>query len=185
MVRLPAYILAGGESRRYGQDKTLISWDGKPLILRTVATARKVASRVKIVAHERDKFEFTGIPVLLDVVERVGPLGGLLTALEDCPVERCLILASDMPFLTAEWLSKISNIRADAPVVFSQSSRGVEPLCAIYSKATLPFWWEQYRSKNLRLQKGIQQLGGVRVEFENRLETRPPFFNLNEPDALP
>ncbi|MBU1707282.1 molybdenum cofactor guanylyltransferase [bacterium] len=185
MVRLPAYILAGGESRRYGQDKTLLSWDGEPLILRTVRTAQKVASDVKIVARERDKFEFVGIPVLLDVVERCGPLGGLLTALEDCHAEQCLVLASDMPYLTEEWLSELFDIWEDAPIIFSQSSKGIEPLCAIYSKATLPFWWEQYRNKNFSLQKGIQQLGGVQVEFKNELESHPPFFNLNEPNELP
>lgn len=184
MIQLSAYILAGGESRRYGQDKTLILWDGEPLILRTVRTAQKATSDVKIVARVREKFEFVGVPVLLDVVERVGPLGGLLTALEDCPGERCLILASDMPYLTAEWLNKLCDIREDTPVIFSQSSKGAEPLCAVYSKATLPFWWEQYRSKNFSLQKGIQQLGGVQVEFKDELESHPPFFNLNEPNAL-
>ncbi len=183
MIQLPAYILAGGESRRYGQDKTLLSWDGEPLIFRTVRTAQKAALDVKIVARSRDKFEFVGVPVLLDVVERVGPLGGLLTALEDCPGERCLILASDMPYLTTEWLRKLCDIREDTPVIFSQSSKGAEPLCAVYSKATLPFWWEQYRSKNLSLQKGIRQLGGVQIEFKNALESHPPFFNLNEPNA--
>jgi len=180
---LPAYILAGGESRRFGQDKTLISWDGQPLVVRTVRIAQEVASVVKIVARHSEKFEFVGVPVLLDVVERVGPLGGLLTALEDCPVDRCFVLACDLPYLTADWLIKLTETRVDAPVVFSQSTKGSEPLCAIYAKRTLPDWWTRYHAGKRSLWDGIVDLGGVPVEPPPELESHLPFFNLNWPNS--
>lgn len=180
---LPAYILAGGESRRFGQDKTLISWDGQPLVVRTVHIAQEVASVVKIVARHSEKFEFVGVPVLLDVVERVGPLGGLLTALEDCPVERCFVLACDLPYLTAAWLLKLAEVRSDTPIVFSHSTKGSEPLCAIYAKRTLPHWWARYRAGKRSLWDGILDLAGVPVEPPPELESRLPFFNLNWPDS--
>ena len=183
MNRLPAYILAGGESTRFGRDKTLENWEGEPLILRTVRTAQKIASEVKLVAREIQKFEFVGVSVLLDIVERIGPLGGLLTALEDCSNDRCLILAADMPYLTVEWLVQLTDTRSDKPVIFSQSMKGVEPLCAIYSKSTLPFWWARYRTGKRGLRDGIQELGGVGVEpSDNTQQSHPPFFNLNEPN---
>lgn len=180
---MPAYILAGGESRRYGQDKTLILWDGQPLIVRTVRTAQKVASAVKIVARQREKFEFVGVPVLLDIVGPVGPLAGLLTALEDCPHEHCFILACDMPHLTADWLNKLAAIQSDEPVIFSHSTRGPEPLCAIYARRTLPLWWARFRSEKYSLWDGIQELGGLAVELPAELESHPPFLNLNWPNS--
>lgn len=183
MIRLPAYVLAGGESRRFRQDKTLLSWDGEPLIVRTVRIAQSVASEVKIVARDIQKFEFVGVSILLDIVERIGPLGGILTALEDCPDDRCLILACDMPYLTSDWLKELTEIREDTPVIFSQSEKGIEPLCAIYSKRTLAFWWDRYNSGRRSLHDGIRELGGVAAKPPAEFESHPPFFNLNEPGA--
>ncbi|MBM3325083.1 MAG: molybdenum cofactor guanylyltransferase [Calditrichaeota bacterium] len=179
--RLPAYVLAGGESRRFGQDKTLLEWEGEPLIARTVRIAKEVAHEVKIVAREREKFEFVGVPVLLDIVERAGPLAGLLTALEDCAQDYCFILSCDLPHLTADWLMKLAEFRQDKQVVFSQSEKGMEPLCAIYAKATLPFWWERFRQKKWSLCDGIEELGGLAVEFVQEPNKPIPFFNLNWP----
>lgn len=180
---MPAYILAGGESRRFGRDKTLLFWDGQPLVLRTVETVQQVAWPVKIVARERDKFSMANVPVLLDVVSGVGPLAGLVTALEDCPASRCFVLAADMPYLTPDWLRLLEQAPA-APVVYSSSPRGVEPLCAIYAKLMLPFWWERYRTGRHSLWDALQELGGMAVECPPERDP-PPFFNLNTPVSLP
>jgi molybdopterin-guanine dinucleotide biosynthesis protein A len=68
-----------------------------------------------------------------------GPLGGIITALEDAaksspPCEWNLVLSCDMPFLTREWLTFLCERAAisEAQVVLPHSIQGPEPLCACY-----------------------------------------------------
>jgi molybdopterin-guanine dinucleotide biosynthesis protein A len=64
----------------------------------------------------------------------VGPLGGIATALHQTRAAWNLIIACDMPYLTADWLQFLLQ-RAEASnadAVVPRSERGPEPLCAVY-----------------------------------------------------
>jgi molybdopterin-guanine dinucleotide biosynthesis protein A len=132
------YVLAGGASSRFGQDKALIEVGGKPMLARMCELLRGVVNEVNVVAPP-EKYLSIGVQTVADRWPGEGPLGGIVTALlntEKCDPQRewNLIVSCDMPFLTQEWLAYLADraLKSSAQVVLPHSAHGPEPLCACY-----------------------------------------------------
>ena len=81
-------VLVGGESRRMGSDKALLSYDGKATQLeRTAALLQSVCPRVFISQREEQPFPTPeGTEAIFDHVEEArGPLRGILSAMHAHP----------------------------------------------------------------------------------------------------
>lgn len=137
-MKFPGYVQAGGGSTRFGSDKALTILGGKTMLQRSVDLLSNLCLPVKIVAAV-GKYEDPPAPLVEDRWPGHGPLGGIITALQDAgseprPATFALIVSCDMPFLTAEWLDFLC-VRAQnskAQVVVPQSENGLEPLCACW-----------------------------------------------------
>jgi len=116
------------------QDKAFLQIAGTTLLDRVLAVARDVASEVRIVG-QAEKFE-TYAPVVEDVFEQRGPLGGIHAALRSSSTDLNLMLAVDVPFVTAEFLRYlISRASQTEAVVTVPRSGYFHPLCAIYRRS--------------------------------------------------
>jgi molybdopterin-guanine dinucleotide biosynthesis protein A len=134
-----AAILAGGRARRLGgADKASLPIGRARIIDRQLAALSTVADDIRIVANDRDRYAGLGLRVIADVVPDAGPLGGLYTALLDATHDRVLVLACDLPFVTAALLQRLATESGTGPdndevdAVVPRSARGLEPLCALY-----------------------------------------------------
>ena len=132
------YILAGGGSTRFGRDKALVEFAGEPMLARMMNLMRSVTTDLKVVAKSGKYAEF-GAQIVSDRWPGEGPLGGIITALEDAGESSAdsgwnLIVSCDMPFLAREWLAFLCGRTAisKAQVVLPYSAHGPEPLCACY-----------------------------------------------------
>jgi len=135
---IAGYVLAGGGSRRFGRDKALVDIDGEPMLARMIALLRGVPMAVKMIAG-RGKYESFGVKIVEDRWPGEGPMGGIITALEDSaksatPYEWNLIVSCDMPFLTREWIAFLCERarNSEAQVILAHSAHGPEPLCACW-----------------------------------------------------
>ncbi len=135
---IAGYVLAGGGSKRFGRDKALAEIGGRTMLLRMHELLGRVASKVTVIAAP-EKYARLGFKCVADRWPGEGPLGGIITALEDAGARNAtpewnLIVTCDMPFLTQEWLAYLSERAANsaAHVVFPESAHGPEPLCACY-----------------------------------------------------
>jgi molybdenum cofactor guanylyltransferase len=137
-VGVAGYILAGGGSTRFGRDKALVEVGGLPMIARMIELLQSVTRQVKIVAVP-SKYDAFGAEIVEDRWPGEGPLGGIITALEDAAqsasrLEWNLVVSCDMPFLTRDWLQFLANraAKSSVQVVFPHSASGPEPLCACW-----------------------------------------------------
>jgi len=137
-VGVAGYIMAGGGSTRFGRDKALVEVGGMPMIAHMMELLESVTTQVKIVAAP-GKYAAFGAEIVEDRWPGEGPLGGIITALEDAAkgpadCEWNLIVSCDMPFLTREWLVFLGKRagKSKAQVVFPHSASGPEPLCACW-----------------------------------------------------
>jgi molybdopterin-guanine dinucleotide biosynthesis protein A len=110
------------------------------MLERMIGLLRGVSKEAKIVAR-CGRYEAFGVDIVEDRWPGEGPLGGIVTALEDAAgsagrAEWNLILSCDLPFLTREWLLFLCEraARSQARVVLPYSANGPEPLCACYRK---------------------------------------------------
>ncbi len=128
-----AFILAGGKSKRMGTDKAFVTLNGRTLLEQMVDLARSVCADVRIV-RERGKVSAFAT-VVEDVFRGCGPLGGIHAALRSSNTDLNLILAVDVPFLSAEFLEfMITKSRCGAMVTVARTSGGWQPLCAVYRR---------------------------------------------------
>ncbi len=135
------YVMAGGGSTRFGRDKALVEVGGRLMLERMIELLRGVTTQVKIVAAP-GKYSAFGTEIIEDQWPGEGPLGGIITTLEDAakssaPADWNLIVSCDMPFLTQEWLAFLGKraAKSKAQVVFPRSASGPEPLCACWQTA--------------------------------------------------
>jgi molybdopterin-guanine dinucleotide biosynthesis protein A len=136
LPKIPVYILAGGTSRRYGSDKARALHGDTPLIVGVARALEPVASRITVVAATAGVYDDLGLKTIADAVPQKGPLGGLLTALEDCPEPGWLFLvACDWIGIRAEWVQALLESRTEQSLSVVYKDDRYQPLFALYHTA--------------------------------------------------
>jgi len=149
-VNVSAAILAGGKSSRMGQDKALMEIRGKCMIKHVLDAVSKYVGELMIISSSGSRtgaYDFLKVPVHPDAVVSCGPLAGIYTALHHCTGDHCLVVACDLPFLSTALIKFLVDNCAGHDVFACESEAGVEPLCAVYSKACLPAVEQQLQQK--------------------------------------
>ncbi len=129
-----ACIIAGGKGRRFGGDKLMHVYRGKPLILHVADILRKNFDTVSIIADDAARFAHLPFPCYADLVKNVGPLAGILTALHYSPSKRIFAAAGDMPVLSEQLIRYMVEISKDFDVTVPIVGEELEPLHAVYAK---------------------------------------------------
>jgi molybdopterin-guanine dinucleotide biosynthesis protein A len=174
---LAAAILAGGEAKRLGGiNKGTLAIGDIQIVDRQLTALREVASDVFVVGAESPAWTSRGLRVVPDEMAGLGALGGIYTAIVQSPSDRTLVVACDMPFVSAAFLRLLAAEDEDADVVMPRSARGYEPLCAIYSRACAP----EIRA---RLARGELQ-AAVLPRDVRAIEIGPQIIALADPDGL-
>jgi molybdopterin-guanine dinucleotide biosynthesis protein A len=139
--QVAGFILAGGASSRMGRDKGLLDFGGVPLIVHTARLIEPLVAEVTVVGSPR-RYAKLGLHVIADDVQLKnsrdssgsGPLAGIATALGATRSPWNLILACDLPYLSAEWIDWLLSraLRSRGEAVVPRTERGIEPLAAVY-----------------------------------------------------
>jgi molybdenum cofactor guanylyltransferase len=134
-----AVVLAGGESRRMGRDKSLLPLDGRPLIAHVLDQLRPHFQEVLVSAGSPDRYRFLGVPVVPDRAAGRGPLMGIACALAATAHERVFFAACDIPEIRIEVVRRMLREAAGCDGVVARRPGGwIEPLFAVYRKSMLP-----------------------------------------------
>lgn len=159
---LTGAVLAGGQSRRMGQDKALLAIDGEPLWLRQVRVLQAAGAGDTGVVRQREQAPLNVPPPLRlwhDTVIGAGPLAGLQTALAGCETEWLAVLATDMPRIDATWFRWLQGYcRPGCGAIVRHPNGHFEPLAAIYPRAALPEVEHRLRTGSLALHGLIEAL---------------------------
>jgi molybdopterin-guanine dinucleotide biosynthesis protein A len=176
-------ILAGGKSKRMGQNKALMDHRGKPLIQHVLETIRPLTERQMIIGDPA-LYEGFGVPVHADAFTGKGPLAGLHSALKHSTTDLNFIVGCDMPNIDRSILDHLSGHLDESHDAFVPIHDGlIEPLCAIYHKRCLSSFAECVETDVLKLSEAFVT---VRVKFVpvgagTNLEDLYVFKNLNTP----
>lgn len=126
-----AAILAGGQARRLGgQDKRALDVRGTRMLERQLGALTPLTTRVVCVGGT--PAAAAGLACVPDLMPGLGALGGLYTALATATTERVLVLACDLPFVTAPFLAFLLGVDPEADAVVPVPASGPQPLCAVY-----------------------------------------------------
>ena len=87
-----------------GRDKAMLEIDGVTMIECAIDLIRRAGIEPVVVGSFGERPRHTGARVIPDDWPAAGPLGGIATALRNTVAPWNLVMACDMPYVTAEWL---------------------------------------------------------------------------------
>ena len=178
-------VLAGGESRRFGQAKALATLRGAPMASWGVRALRAAGLAVGVVSDEEGVEAALGVPARPDLDAGLGPIGGLWTALQwaqERGDDGVLLLGCDMPLVNQAMLRTVLGWSARAAAVVPMGSEGPEPLCALYRATCASEVERRLRSKDRSLRGLAEAIGAVFIGEEAVAEVSDPrvaFLNVN------
>jgi molybdopterin-guanine dinucleotide biosynthesis protein A len=124
-----------------GRDKAVLPYAGRTQLERAMALLRSRVARC-FVSLRPDQVEDPGrraFPHIIDGLENLGPVAGILAAQAEYPEAAWLVLACDLPLLDGPSLDELLAGRAPARLAtaYRSSHDGLpEPLCAIWEPAS-------------------------------------------------
>ncbi len=182
MDDLQAFILAGGASSRMGTDKSQLPLEGQTFTERIAETLRKLTDSVSVVGREAD----ARLPSVADVYPQWGALGGLHAALAACKREWAIVVACELPFVSAELFLFLAEKRVDHDAVVPVQEDGrPQPLAALYrvdpcrQRATELI--EAGRRRPLDLLEAVKTHWISFAEIRNLDQAERFFVNINTP----
>ncbi len=136
---LRGLVLAGGKSRRFGQDKASAMYKGKRLLEHAVGLLTALHLKPIVVTRLGVDYPFLNCPILYDKLPEMGPLGGIYTAMNRFKKVDFIVLTCDMPDLGPTLaLQLLEHLEDDYLTVFShrlvpQPFPGIYPssLCSL------------------------------------------------------
>ncbi len=176
-------ILIGGRSVRMGQDKSQLTYYGKPQRNHLAALLEPYCQRVYWSVNARQATELlaSGQLLIMDAFDWRGPLNGILSAFRHDPAAAWLVVACDLPLLTTRSLDALINGRdpAKKATAFRGTDGLPDPLLSIWEPAFVPIidlavTTGQYSPRQLLQQHDIQLLTAPAIE---------ELTNINDPAA--
>jgi molybdopterin-guanine dinucleotide biosynthesis protein A len=188
---MSAIVVAGGVSKRFGQEKCLAKLGGKPLILHVLNRLAQIVDEVVVVVSSNEQKLKIGrivekrVHIEIDNARFQTPLVGALTGFEAISRKNALLLACDTPFLSPEMLFFLwKSCKNKDGVVPRWPNGNIEPLHSAYNVAaakraaglTLTDGKLDMRSFLAKMQR-IQYIPITYLEkFDSELKT---FYNIN------
>ena len=195
LVPVTGVILAGGQSRRMGQNKAFLQLGDEPIIGHVIRRMRLVTDELLLITNNHAEYAHLGLPMHSDRVPDAGALGGIYTGLMHASHEVILCVACDSPFLQPKLLAYLVSVLGeyDAVMPYTQSSRQtplcrniiLQTLCAAYSKSCLPVIKRMLQESELRVHALAERahIQHVSPEVWQGFDSEGmSFFNINTPD---
>lgn len=175
-------IIAGGHSSRMKQDKRLIEINGVSLLENILIKASRenfvntflcVEKRSHFIDYLAKKYNAN---VLVDKVQNVGPMSGILEGLVNMDTQWALAVSCDMPFFNFEVVTPLIKYLKDYKVVMPSH----QPLIAFYHKSLIEIFKKSLENNQRKLHFAIEKVHHKLVE----INSTAGFFNVNTPADL-
>lgn len=178
-------ILAGGESRRMGFPKQLLTLKDRRIVEHVLDVLKFFFDEILIITDNKNRFAgFKGVEIVEDIIKGCGPLGGIYTGLKRSSRDRVFFVACDMPFLHNGLMERLLRTSRDESFdcIIARSDKGIEPLHGIYSRNILSTIEES-------LDKGELSVSGILAKsdcryIKARKDEIASFSNINTPEDL-
>ncbi|MDO8350764.1 MAG: molybdenum cofactor guanylyltransferase [Gallionella sp.] len=179
-----ALILAGGESRRMGQDKARVLLGEQTLLQRVSAIVQPLFAEV-IVSVRQPRAD-CNFPQVSDDPAHAGPLAGLAAGLARSKTPWLFVVACDMPFVTRQLIENIDKFREGVDAVVPVVQGYPQPMAAFYATRCLGALREILDGSGRHSLRELLDRLNVRYVNEADLQETDlrSFFDLDTPEDL-
>jgi len=181
-----ALVLAGGESRRMGGDKTQLLLGEQTLLQGVIAIVQPLFPRVLV--SVRSYRPDVALPQVCDAYAGAGPLAGLCAGLAHVESAWLFAIAADMPFVRAALVERLARARGACQAVVPIVHGHPQALAAFYAASSLAPLLTILRGDGKRsLRLALESLRVCYVDERELLAVDPglrSFFDLDTPQDL-
>jgi molybdopterin-guanine dinucleotide biosynthesis protein A len=182
-------ILAGGQNTRFsGTNKALIRVGGRCILDGIYDVFSELFEEIILVTNDPIQYLEWDLNIVTDLFPIRSSLTGIHSGLFYMTDSYGFVAACDTPFLKKELVKTIlDSIEPGVDIVIPETSKGLEPLCSVYSKRCLKPVEQQLTQQQLKIRQVFQK---VRVKKlpEPILRKADPdllsFSNINTPEDL-
>jgi molybdopterin-guanine dinucleotide biosynthesis protein A len=184
-VEAMGFITAGGRSSRMGRDKAWLELGGRPMISYVLDALKPAVTELAIIANTAD-YDVLGVAIVPDVNLGIGPIEAVRTALAASRYDQVILVGCDLPFVTPELfrylLSKAGRYDSVVPM---GPDKMPEPLCAVYSRRSLPEVERMIASRQFKISPLFERVDTLFIGLDelSGLSGSEFFFeNINTPE---
>ena len=168
-----AYILIGGESKRFGSLKWQTTINGQTILDRIWDACDGIGNRYVIGKKKLDSISY---PFIKDELEINAPINGLYTALKYSKTDWILLLSCDLPLIDSRVFNKLWDSKSEnCDIVIPVSNDKIQVTCGFYQKRIFTKLESEIHNGNYSLFKLVEKLNPCYVNFENNQS----FLNMN------
>lgn len=181
---LHGLVLAGGMSRRMGQDKGLMEYHGKPQRLWMADLISEFCEETFISCRPDQTEELSGgkYPPLADTFTGLGPFGAIASAFRSNPNAAWLVVACDLPLLGKTGIQQLVESRNASKIATAFNSpvnQFPEPLVAIWEPRSYPALLHFLTLGYACPRKVLINTDIARIDIQDNEE----LSNVNDPEA--
>lgn len=183
-------ILCGGDSSRFGEDKTRELINGVPLYKLIWNNLAGESEDVFLQVAPGDEYD---LPTEVDLIPEGGPLAGIYSALSHAENDWLFVSACDLPNLDPEivevLLDEVGSENYSEVVIPRWENGYYEPLAALYNRTLLPDLEKLIEegtrkiTEILRVADGVREVSVEKLLAEDKISSGC-FFNLNTREDL-
>ena len=185
-------ILAGGQSRRMGENKALMQLGDDSLIGHVIHRMRPITDELLLITNSPTEYGHLGVSMHGDIFPDTGALGGIYTGLTHASQDAVLCVACDSPFLNPKLLTYLVSVLGEYDAVMPETfvhhdntQITLQTLCAAYSQRCLPIIELMLRESELRVH-ALAERARIKCISPEIWQAFDPdgmsFFNINTPE---
>ena len=133
-----AVILAGGQSRRFGQDKAFFKIGKRPMIRIVADTLTKEFEEVFVAGGDLQRLHECNLTGYPDPVPGKGALGGIYNGLTRTKADWIFFCGCDMPLIKSAIIRAVVDSIGDEDILMPIVGQVRQPLHAVYKRTIIP-----------------------------------------------
>ena len=181
-------VLAGGKSKRFGEDKSNVKLNGKTLLEHTLNKIKSKFNTIIIVSNNKILKDYITIKDCID--GQLGPLVGVLSAMKwikknNQPFKWVATFPCDTPFFNSSLIDKFieSSKLNDSPLYFAKSEKKRHNIFGLWSLKLIEILEKDIINNNHRkVEKWANKIGVKTINISYK--ELDPFFNINTKEDL-
>ena len=157
-------LLAGGKSRRMGQDKALLLYQGKSFLENSIEKAAVLGIQKIYLSGNREKTK--DVTVVEDIYPGLGPMAGLHAGMKSIETPYFFVLPVDVPQIPVQLLENMleshenvlkNKSTLEKPYVLRHEGM-LEPLIGIYPTSMAQYLEEKIQKEQLSVFRMLKEL---------------------------
>ena len=172
-------LLAGGQSKRMGSDKGLLTLENTTFSHKLLELAKEITPNVivSVGAHNKDLYPTTR--TVEDTIKNLGPIGGITSVLPFIKTDWFFLVSVDTPLVNKVLLNTLwVNKRGHEAIVFGTDSN-IHPLTGLYHMSKIKKWTKALDNRDLKVTRVVKGFNIKIIEASNDINKL--LKNINTP----